>query len=186
MFSLARDWEGKGQIKATLHFRDESRGSPEWQEWLVNSPPLSPPKKIEQNGVLYSGRIVLVISIFKLKLMQNTNLPHQCLNIFTNIYDMDIAVFGLLWMWLPLREKCSYSELFWSSFLTHLDWMRTRVTPNTDNFWPEYIMYSMTANASYFCVSENKMYIFVNCPAASEGHFIILYNCNLKSHWAYP
>ena len=116
MFSLVRDWEGKGQIKATLHFRDESRGSPEWQEWLVNSPPLSPPKKIEQNGVLYSGRIVLVISIFKLKLMQNTNLPHQCLNIFTNIYDMDIAVFGLLWMWLPLREKCSYSELFWSSF----------------------------------------------------------------------
>ena len=43
----------------------------------INSPPPSPRKKIEQNGVLYSGRIVLVISIFKLKLMQNTNLPHQ-------------------------------------------------------------------------------------------------------------
>ena len=77
MFSLVREWEWKAQIKATLQFRDESRGSPEWQGWLVNSPPLSRPKKIEQNGVLYSGRIVLVISIFKLKLMQNTNLPHQ-------------------------------------------------------------------------------------------------------------
>ena len=52
----------------------------------INSPPPSPPKKIEQNGVLYSGKIVLVISIFELKLMQNTNLPHQCLNIFTKIY----------------------------------------------------------------------------------------------------
>ena len=31
---------------------------------------------------------------------------------------------------LTLREKCPYSELFWSAFSR----IRTRITPNTDNF----------------------------------------------------
>ena len=34
---------------------------------------------------------------------------------------------------LLLREKCPYSDLFWSVFLSYLDWTR-RDTPNMDTF----------------------------------------------------
>ena len=40
--------------------------------------------------------------------------------------------------WKTLREKCSYSELFWSAFphiRTEYGKMRTRITPNTDSFY---------------------------------------------------
>ena len=33
-----------------------------------------------------------------------------------------------------LREKCPYSELFWSVF-SRIPKMRTRITPNTDTFY---------------------------------------------------
>ena len=35
------------------------------------------------------------------------------------------------WGEYPLREKCPYSELFWSTFSP----IRTRITPNTDTFY---------------------------------------------------
>ena len=40
--------------------------------------------------------------------------------------------------WKTLREKCSYSELFWSAFShirTEYGKMRTRITPNTGSFY---------------------------------------------------
>ena len=40
---------------------------------------------------------------------------------------------------LMLREKCPYLELFWCAIFPHSDWIRTRITLNTDTFYAVWI-----------------------------------------------
>ena len=50
--------------------------------------------------------------------------------VWFSIYSKKRYWENLLW----LREKCLYSEFLLVRFFPHLDWIRTRKTPNTDTF----------------------------------------------------
>ena len=52
---------------------------------------------------------------------------------------------------VPLREKCPYSELFWSAFSR----IRTRITPNNDTFYAVLQFWSILINKGKDCLVSN-------------------------------
>ena len=60
---------------------------------------------------------------------------HQRIKSISKITGKKISALLRTCPYLPLHKKCLYLELFWSVFFPHSDWIRTRITPNTDTFY---------------------------------------------------
>ena len=59
---------------------------------------------------------------------------------------------------MSLREKCPYSELFWSAFYR----IRTRITPNTDTFYAVNVLvnHEYTTKPTFGSQAILNFYIF--------------------------
>ena len=60
---------------------------------------------------------------------------HQHIKSISKITGKKLSALLRICPYLALHKKCLYLELFWSIFFPYLDWIRTRITPNTDTFY---------------------------------------------------
>ena len=115
--------------------------------------------------------------------------PESCLRPFqTDIMKLQT---------LKLREKCPYSQLFWSAFSrirteyevslriqSKCGKMRTRITPNTDTFYAVLWSYLLRPGPistlkSYYYVQQHGMILLMT---TNRQRYIILFDFRLNRH----